>query len=278
MIMQRIPRSAGLVVLFLISLAVFFLTWFLVLAPIGALEGEFVPTPRMYRDYLEKLLSPSQWGDTTGWILVFGSIQAFAFVAFVAPLVGPPRAGGEGRSLRASVIGASVIGGALGVGGVLAAVQAVQLALGTDLSVDAPFPSRSGELIVATLFAVWILAGAVWMHLLRAAGRSRDPNGIPRLLRILLRGTVVELTLSVPLYVLARRRENCACDLCTFFSIIGGTGVLIWMCGPLAVLWLTRGYRRAWRRGACPNCGYPRHTASRACSECGTAFTAAQDA
>lgn len=278
MIMQRIPRGAALAILFAVSLAVFFLTWLLVLVPIGLIEGELLPDPNMYEDFLGRVIEPARWDDSVGFVLLFGSIQAFAFVAFVAPLVGPPRAASEGRSLRASVIGASVMGGALGVGGVLVVMQAVQLVLGTDLDIDAPFPGSGDGPVLASIFAVWALAGAVWMYLLRAAAKSRDPNGIPRLLRILLGGTVVELTLSVPLYLLARRRESCICDLSTFFSIVAGTGVLIWMCGPLAVLWFTRGYRRGWRRGACPKCGYPRHTASPACSECGHAFPPAEGA
>jgi hypothetical protein len=55
----------------------------------------------------------------------------------------------------------------------------------------------------------------------------------------------------------------------SFWNLVFGLATLLWMCGPWAVLLLTRGERLQWARGACARCGYPRRTDAEVCTECG---------
>jgi hypothetical protein len=57
--------------------------------------------------------------------------------------------------------------------------------------------------------------------------------------------------------------------MASFWSIVLGAVTLFWMCGPWAVLLVTRGERLQWARGACRECGYPRRTDATVCPECG---------
>lgn len=278
MILRRLPRWAGLVLLFVASFVVFVLAWWLAVIPLVIAE-EGIPASGWseFVEYLHWLATPSEWEEAGGWLFLFAAMHAAAQVAFVAPLVGAPRLSGEGIPLRISVFGASMIGGLIAVGMLLVPSQLLLIAFSDSATIDGL--GQLGELLLLpSVFLAWIISGAVWMIVLRKVGRSRDPNGIAGLLRMLLVGTSIELALSIPVYLLARRRESCYCGLPTFYSIIAGTAALVWMCGPWAVLWLTRGYRRGWRRHQCVRCGYPRHTESIRCSECGFEFARDGDA
>lgn len=277
MIMRSAPRWFALVLLFVVAFVIFVSTWWLAVLPLIVAE-EGIPSFG-WSDvgrYLHWIVTPSEWEDEIFWLYCFAAISSTAHVAFVAPLVGPPRLSGEGRSLRTTVIGASILGGLISVGALLALAQLLLLAFGESPSIDG-FGRVTEAGAIAIVFLAWIMSGAAWMFLLRKVGRSRDPNGTVGLLRTLLAGTCIELALSIPVYVLARRREDCYCALPTFYSIISGTAALVWMCGPWAVLWLTREYRRGWRRNQCGRCGYPRQSGSPCCSECGLDFREAAE-
>lgn len=272
MILRTMPRPLGLSLLFIASFVVFMLGWWLAVLPLVVVEeGLAVLDPGDAARYLHWLTTPSEWDGDFWWLVAFGIVGSAAQVAFVAPLVGPPRLTSEGRSLRASVAGAAAIGGLLAVAALLTIQQSILLVRGGEQSIDG-LGRMTEILVIPLLLLAWIASGAIWMIVLRKAARSRDPNGLAGLLRILLAGTCIELVLSIPLYALARRRESCYCSLPTFWSIISGTAALVWMCGPWAVLWLTREYRRGWRRAQCGRCGYPRQSGSPCCSECGLDF------
>lgn len=197
-------------------------------------------------------------------------------VAFVAPLMpglfGRMVRADEGRSLRASVIAAIVIALFLSGGTLLIVLQLVLLVAAGPLgsaSLD-DLGLIGGENAVGTvLVLVWLAMGVGWTVALWSIGRSRDPRVLARWSRWILAGTGLELALSIPLYAIARRNEDCYCALPTFWSILVGTTTLFWLCGPGAVLFLTRDFRRGWARGACMKCGYPRRSGSTRCSECG---------
>ena len=193
----------------------------------------------------------------------------------LVPIAGPLRIHPNGASLLASVIGAAGIAGFLTAMAAFAGVELLQQVFDIDLD---QLLDRSTFGGIALAFLVWSIAGAFWCWLLRRAGRSRDPKGLDRLVRLVFAATVVELLLTVPIYVMLRKKLNCHCFSASFLSIVGGLAVLLWMCGPWTLLLLTRRHREAWSSTACTRCGYPRRGVGRLCPECGLPYPIADAA
>jgi hypothetical protein len=196
---------------------------------------------------------------------------ALAQVAFISPLVGPLRLAPTGRSMRWTVIGASVMVGGLTCILLWSILQAIELAA----QVSQPRAYTDNGPVARmwrtphVLYSAWFACGALWTWALRRSIASRDPDTISRFARRMLAGTCVELVLALPLYLLVRKRTQCMCATPNFWSIVVGLLGLVWLCGPAGVLLLTRSARRRWRAGACARCGYPLRAGSARCSECG---------
>ena len=229
-----------------------------------------------------------------GWLQVLheiidgtpGGLLALAAVALVsaapAMLVAPALASWEpgtpGRSLRWSIAGAAVIGGACAVG-ILATlwdvVGLVRVAAGTESSGE--FIIASGDFMVGgglamnplLLVPAWLAAGGIWAWALARAGQSRTPDRLDRFVRWLFAGTCLELAIAAPTYALAMRRDSCYCAFGSWWAITAGTTALLVLCGPMVILMATRQARMAWMRSVCEDCGYPRRAGSTVCPECG---------
>jgi hypothetical protein len=134
------------------------------------------------------------------------------------------------------------------------------------------FNNRYGMVVGSgylTALGVWIAGGFMWYLLLSRAGSLRNPAGLDRLVRWLFAGTCVEMLLGVVCYLTVRKKTDCYCAMASFWNLVFGTAMLVWMCGPWAVLLVTRQERLSWARGACAQCGYPRRTDADLCPECG---------
>lgn len=221
-----------------------------------------------------------------GWLRTFretadgslGGVLVLAAVALVsavpamlaAPALGKWEPGTPGRSLRWSIAGAAVIGGACAVG-ILATlwdvVGLVRMAAGAEFDGY----TGGGSLIMNPLLLVpaWLAAGGIWAWALARAGRARTPDSLDRFVRWLFAGTCLELAIAAPTYALAMRRDSCYCGFGSWWAIVGGTTALLVLCGPMLVLMATRRARMAWMRSVCAECGYPRHGGSTVCPECG---------
>jgi len=272
MILARLPRALALVVVFFGSMLLAVLLTPLVFAPfvLDNSAAEFVDFLLSYYEILiPSIVSPN---GLTQIFLVGAVIWSAIAVLFLAPITGKVRATSETRSLLTSVIAAIVVGALLC--GILAA-SAVELVLAL-LAADAKAfeSSLRGRYAVMTsvMLAGWVGGGFVVAMLLRGVSGSRNPNHLERILRVIFAGTVIELALGIPIYLLVRRKSNCECALASFYSLCLGVAALLWLCGPWAILFLTRHARKGWLRGACPECGYPRRTDATVCSECGAAF------
>ena len=264
------PRWAGL----LFIAAVAFIAG-VVVAPLTLIPAAFEET-RVFEDYIEYLngIVTLRWADELdegGFWVVVGLIAAWAATQalFLSPIVGRPRVQEQGRSLLPSVIVASVIG-ALGCALLwVAMVEGVcAFACGDAEEFNGVYGMVVGTAYLTGL-GVWILGGFLWFMLLARAGSLRNPAGLDRLVRWLFAGTCVELLLGVVFYLQVRRKTDCYCAMASFWSIVLGAVTLFWMCGPWAVLLVTRGERLQWARGACTQCGYPRRTDADLCPECG---------
>ncbi len=276
MIFARFTRARGLCALFAILTLVMFLLLPLVVLWSALLEGDFWSALSAYGAYHAGLLGGGQMTEVFEilvWHMTPSVILAAVQVVFLAPLVGPVRSDSQGRSMRASMLSAACVALVLSCGIVFALFEVV--ALVSTEGVSASLVEDDPVIAPFALFIGWGIIGLPWTIALWKVGDSRHPNGLARATRMLLAGTVIELVLALPIYVLARRRESCYCSLSSWWAMVAGIVALLSLCGPCAVLFLTREARRNWSRGACHACGYPRRSGAVQCSECGHAFTSA---
>lgn len=280
MILARMPRWMALLVLFL-----GFALLAVLLTPLACVPMLLFEPPSAYVEFLERYYGGilrgeafSAVGQQPGVALIVAvTLWAMLAVLFLAPITGRLRTTKHPRSLLPSVI-AAVILGALLCGVIASSLLELVLAL---WSADTPQfeEALSNNYLAMTvlMLAGWVVGGTACALCLRRLGKSRDPNNLERVLRVIFAGSALELALGVPIFLIARRRTNCECGLASFGSLVLGIATLLWVCGPAVVLLFTRNARRGWLRAACPNCGYPRRTETTVCSECGAALDGARN-
>jgi hypothetical protein len=79
------------------------------------------------------------------------------------------------------------------------------------------------------LLANWI----VWSFIFRAFARNAKPESyIRRLLKWLLRGTILELLVAVPSHIIVRHKDVCCADSVTAAGIATGLAVMLISFGP----------------------------------------------
>jgi len=86
-------------------------------------------------------------------------------------------------------------------------------------------------LLLALIFLLinWI----VWSCIFRAFARNADPHSyIRRLIKWLLRGTILELLVAVPSHVIVRHKDICCADCVTAAGIATGLAVMLISFGP----------------------------------------------
>lgn len=294
--LEIVKRAASLFILFVVFVCI---AWVL-----GPLFAFVLQQPDQFLDHLEnvwKVLSNVNFLSATELISWFDrykyqdyysypfltacTIFALLQVIFVAPLVGPLRLAPSGRSLRASIIVAALVAGFLFLALVVSGMEAIVLfspsSSPPSLSIGGPSPSLfdfipwgtdEGWMLFGEIVIAWLTCSSIMAFLLWNAGHTRNPNALGRWTRRLFAGTLIELVLSIPIFLIVRRKTNCECALWSFWSIITGLVGLLWLCGPAAILLATRASRRAWGHTVCGNCGYERRSASARCSECGYEF------
>ena len=191
-----------------------------------------------------------------------------ALISAPAVLVTP---GARSRlPLRFSMLGAGILGGLIAL---LIVATTVELFALLRWSAQDHSPAQILFHPVPMLLA-WAVMGGLWALLFRAAGRHRDPTRIDRAVRWLFAGSLVELAIAAPTFVMACRRERCACGWMSWWGIVFGAATLLLLCGPMILLMRTHDARVQWMRAACPRCGYPQRSRTGTCSECGHAFGA----
>jgi hypothetical protein len=82
---------------------------------------------------------------------------------------------------------------------------------------------------VVTLLAFWV----IWTIVFRHFADSDDPDSLlKRVVRWLLRGSILELLVAVPSHVIVRRRDDCCAPLGTFWGIATGIAIMLLCFGP----------------------------------------------
>ena len=183
-----------------------------------------------------------------------------------------------GRSLRWSVAGAAVLGGACAVGILGTLWDLVGLA-SVAAPEDPPSMLRGGIVILPQILVpAWAVSGLLWAWAFARAGKAHAPDRLDRLVRWLVAGSCVELAIAAPTYAAAARRDTCYCSFGSWMAIVAGVTVLTVLCGPALLLLSTRKVRAQWMRAVCHECGYRRHGAQERCPECGEPFAGASPA
>jgi len=96
------------------------------------------------------------------------------------------------------------------------------------------FGDDSIDGIVTLLALVFLLANwIVWSCIFRAFARNADPHSyIRRLMKWLLRGTILELLVAIPSHVIVRHKDICCADCVTAAGIATGLAVMLISFGP----------------------------------------------
>jgi len=81
-------------------------------------------------------------------------------------------------------------------------------------------------LIIVGLWAVW---GVVFYRMSKA---NEPQDAAARLIRWLMRGSVLELLVAVPSHVIIRNRDNCCAPAASFWGIATGLSVMLICYGP----------------------------------------------
>ena len=271
MILRGLPRPMGLLYVFVAA----FLLAVMCGGPLALLPVLFEEPKAVegYFRYLEYLVTMAWVGDLANggaWITIaIAVLWAATQTAFLSPIIGKPRLESQGRSLIPSVVSAALLGS---VGCALLWASVVEGVVAAFSTGEEWVGDTAGWIVGAgylTALVVWIGGGFVWFLLLSRVGSMRNPAGLDRFVRWLFAGTCVELVLGVAFYLSVRRKTDCYCAMASFWNLVFGLSTLLWMCGPWAVLLVTRGERLQWARGACTQCGYPRRTGATVCPECG---------
>ena len=203
---------------------------------------------------------PLWWSWVGAPVLLIVASQA----VFVIPLVRMPiQAQPSGRSVVASVVAASTVAAALGIGVLCGLLELFDFWSRFTHDADAYW---AWPVTLPVFLVSWVF----WSGLLLAFTRRKRDRSLPgRLAAWLLAGTVVEILATLPIDVMVRRRTDCYCATGTFHALLIATFASMWLAGPgVVILYMRRRRRLAAHR--CDRCGYTKGPApSPTCPECG---------
>ncbi len=122
---------------------------------------------------------------------------------------------------------------------------------------------------------IGILMGGTWLIttplLILFSRRQRPEAFLTRVAARLFTGTIIEAAAIIPMDVLLRRREDCACATGTLWAMAACGTIGMFALGPAIFLPVFARRRRRWYQGKCECCGYDMRSTPKAerCPECG---------
>jgi hypothetical protein len=106
---------------------------------------------------------------------------------------------------------------------------------------------------LAIALAYFVVAWALWGFAFRRFAATADPEALTRrLMRWLLRGSILELLIAVPSHVVARRRGDCCAPVFSSWGIATGITVMLLAFGPGVFFLFVERVRRKTRQGGAP--------------------------
>lgn len=231
---------------------------------------------------LELIVSPGDWDmmSAAWWsYCVWPSIILVATqLLFLWPIRGGRvRARPDGKPLLMMVIAAGFVGAVLtialfsGIGGLIQLLWSVST--GKDPS---DFDAAMSEAVAWIILLVALVCSwTVWTIVLwRFAARRASSRAADRIAGLLLKGTLAEIIVLLPLDIMMRRRTDCYCGTGSFYAMCFSAWALLWLCGPGAYLAVTSKRRREWALLHCDRCGYEKGPSPGGqCPECGYAWS-----
>ena len=95
--------------------------------------------------------------------------------------------------------------------------------------------------VVALLLTLWAIWALVFSHF----AHHRDAEGLmQRLVRWLLRGSILEFLVAVPSHIVARHRNDCCAPIATFWGIVTGLSIMLLAFGPAVFFLFARRFRQ----------------------------------
>jgi len=92
--------------------------------------------------------------------------------------------------------------------------------------------------LLITLWAIWALVFSRFAHHRDAEGQTQ------RLVRWLLRGSILEFLVAVPSHIVARHRNDCCAPIATFWGIVTGLSIMLLAFGPAVFFLFARRFRQ----------------------------------
>jgi hypothetical protein len=180
-------------------------------------------------------------GTATKEIGLFWPLWAWCgiwMLAQAALLVVPVRIAG-GRPVRRRHVFWTILATLFATGMMIAAMAlgAQEFIAYTPAMRDAP-PGQ-----VTTVYAMLGTVGVVWLAwsiLFAFFGGKRQPGLMPRVMRFLLAGSILELLVAVPTHAIARWRGYCCAGWLTFWGLATGVSVLLLAFGPGVLMLFVR--------------------------------------
>ena len=178
----------------------------------------------------------------------------------------------DGLPAGISTLFAAMLAGLLLTGTLLLILDAAELAREAMGVSDPDMPDW--------LWKVAFLAGPVvgWIAatplILGFARRGHPESQLSRLANAIFIGTLIEAVITIPIYVMVRRKSNCYCAEGSFWSLIIFGSVGLVALGPAMYLLPIGKRRRRLTDGCCPACGYDLRSTPEAprCPECGAGW------
>ena len=107
--------------------------------------------------------------------------------------------------------------------------------------------NRSVWALVTYLVVTW----TVWVLVFRRFADVANPEALmPRLMRWMLRGSILELLIAVPSHIMSRNRNDCCAPFGTFWGIATGITVMLLSFGPGVLFLFVARMRRLQARPA----------------------------
>lgn len=180
------------------------------------------------------------WAEVWVWIPLVMLLGGQAALLFVPVDTSPQR-----LRPRAPVVRSAVAAGMLLMVLTVAAVCSVGVGIYADKFLD-KLPDASWFLL-GTPLAIWAAWGVVFYLYLR-----EKTDVTPRVMKWLLRGSVLELLVAVPCHVIVRKRDDCCAPAVTSFGITAGIAIMLLSFGP-SVLLLYKKRMDAYRPKSAPH-------------------------
>ena len=224
---------------------------------------------------------------------VYSVISALIFttsqIIFIIPIAKPPKLTHKGRSLRLQMLMAGLLGTLLTVAFAMMVASFITTILmnqGKDdewgyalflfsgmWAFEGSFPDVEDlyDPIFLGHIGFVVITWCIWSFLLwkRIKQSNHDPSVLGNITGKLFAGSLVEMLLAVPLFVMVQRREDCYCATGSFGALIMSVMSSLWLFGPfmfIVLFWR----KRPWTKTHCFKCGYPRKIIkATVCSECG---------